>query len=97
MSSFDDTISCICTVFFIIVCSIIHISAAILCMLLNQYLSTQVVYSPGLCIDTAGVQFIELDPRKPSEDDKKVMNCDHHGKTSGMNGPLLFIYLLFNL
>ena len=30
------------------------------------------MYTPGLCIDTAGVQFIELDPRKPTEDDKKV-------------------------
>lgn len=33
----------------------------------------QVVYAPELCVETAGVQFIELDPRKPSEDDKKVL------------------------
>ncbi|KAL5252247.1 hypothetical protein ACHWQZ_G015137 [Mnemiopsis leidyi] len=35
--------------------------------------SKEVVYTPGLCIDTAGVQFIELDPRKPTEDDKKEL------------------------
>jgi len=31
----------------------------------------EVTFAPALCIDSAGVQFIELDPRKPSEDDKR--------------------------
>ena len=37
---------------------------------LNSYF--QVTFAPSLCIDSVGVQFIELDPRKPNDSDKKV-------------------------
>ena len=32
----------------------------------------EVQLPPALCIDSAGVHFIELDPRKPNEEDKIV-------------------------